>query len=127
MVESVDGNEAVAAVCRKMSKSISTFVEVAGNPCGGRRSPNRIGSRNLGRSKNSPPRTMGGQAARSQCVELCSIDIGVALATLRLPINCLRGLLPTTSLRRARRNNSIKQTAAPQKLANATYNIQLSI
>jgi hypothetical protein len=79
--------------------------------------------------ENSPPRAMCGQAARSQCVELCSIEIeiGAALATLRLPINRLRGLLPITSLRRAPRNNSMKQTATPQKLANATDPIPLRI
>jgi hypothetical protein len=94
------------------------------NRCGGSRSLNKKGSRKPASVENSPPGAMCSQAARRQCVELCSIDRGVALATLRLPISRLRGLLPTTSLRRARRNNSMKQTAAPQKLANATYPIQ---
>lgn len=128
MVESVDGNETGAAVCRKMSKSISTFVEVGANPWGGSRNLDKErGVGNLGGSRIHGSRGMCGQAARSARPELCSIELGAALATLSLPINRLRGLIAIASLRRAPRNNSMKETAAPHKLVNATDPIMLRI
>jgi hypothetical protein len=50
-------------------------------------------------------------ATRSKRLELCSIETGVASILSRLFVNRMRGL---ASLRKARRNTSMKNTAAPQ-------------
>jgi hypothetical protein len=63
-------------------------------------------------------------ATRSICLELCSIETGVALifgcvSVNRILVTRMGGL---ASLRKARRNINMKKTAAPQTLANAIAN-----
>src|SRR6266478_5062922 len=60
-------------------------------------------------------------AARSRRVELCSIDTGMVLVLSPLPLIRIRGLV--ASLRRARRNTSMKKIPAPQRLAIASASI----
>jgi hypothetical protein len=60
---------------------------------------------------------MRAYATRSNRLELCSIEIGAELIGSRRAVDRIRGLI--ASLRRARRNTSMKKTAAPQRLANA--------
>jgi hypothetical protein len=62
-------------------------------------------------------RGLSDQAVWRQCLELCSIQTGVGLILSRLAARRIRGLI--ASLRRARRNASMKKTAAPQTLVNA--------
>jgi len=64
-------------------------------------------------------------AARSRCLELCSIETGAILILSRFSKNRIRGLI--ASLRRAHRNTSMKKTAAPQTLANANDPITLRL
>jgi len=69
-------------------------------------------------------------AARSKRLELCSIETGAALilsclSMNRISVNRIRGLI--ASLRRARRNTSMKRTAALQTIANAIDPITLGL
>lgn len=53
------------------------------------------------------------------------METGAAAATLRLTISRVRGRI--TSLRSARRNNNMKETAVPQRPANANDPIMSKI
>jgi hypothetical protein len=62
-------------------------------------------------------------ATRSNRLELCWMETRVALVGSRRAVDRILGLI--ASLKRARRNITMKKTAAPQKLANANDPITL--